>query len=233
MTFSLGKRAYTLIFTAVCVIAVVSVVSLIYLYREYEEARNQLQNTASGKTESEIQSLVGTIGKYMELPVSEVPTLATVTDVGKLPSIPFFANAKTGDKVLIYNQAAKAILYRPRSGKVIDVSVFDSKNPAAVSESTAPISVELRNGTTVTGITGTFEKKLTEMSPDVVVIAKNNAKQREYTDSLVIAGSAKHSAVAEHLAGTLNMVVSPLPKSEASTAADILIILGKDAIEAR
>lgn len=233
MKFSLGKRAYTLIFTVVCVIAVVSVISLIYLYRQYEVAREQLQKTASEKSDSEIQSLVRTIGVYMELPGSEVPTLATVTDVSKLPSIPFFAKAKSGDKVLIYTRAAKAILYRPGSNKVIDVSVFDTKNPAVVSESKAPISVELRNGTSVTGITGTFEKKLTEMSSDVVVIAKNNAKQREYADSLVIAGSTKHSAFAEQLAGTLNMVVSPLPKSEASTAADILIILGKDAIEER
>ncbi len=232
MKFSIRNRTYTLIFVFVCAIAVISIVSLIYLYLQYDMAREQLQKTASREAESEIQTLVSTIGEYMELPSEEVPTLATVTDVSKLPTIPFFAKAKSGDKVLIYNQAAKAILYRPGSNKVIDVSVFDSKNSAVVSGSKKPLSVEVRNGTTVTGITGTFEKKLKEMSSDVVVSAKNNAKRRDYQDSLVIAGSTARAADAEQLAGTLSMVVSPLPRLEASTSADILIILGKDVIEA-
>ena len=64
---------------------------------------------------------VGTIGAIMELPSDETPTLATVTDKDKLADQPFFHAAQNGDKILIYTQAAKAILYRPFTGKIIDV----------------------------------------------------------------------------------------------------------------
>lgn len=232
MKHSIGTRTHTLMLSIVSAIAVISVVSFMYLYRQYDVARDQLQQTVSGATGSEIESLVDTIGVYMELPNSETPTIATVTDVSKLPSIPFFARAKSGDKVLIYSQAAKAILYRPSNKKIIDVSVFDTQNPTSSQTIKRPVAVEIRNGTTVAGITGTFEKKVKEMAGDVLITEKNSAKHREYTESLVIAGSAAHTKAAEKLAGMFNLVVSPLPRTEASTSADILIILGKDIIEA-
>ena len=72
--------------------------------------------------EKETQSLVGQIGKFMELPLSEQPTLATVTDRGKLKGQEFFAHAQDGDKVLIYAEAKKAILFRPSAGKIIEIT---------------------------------------------------------------------------------------------------------------
>lgn len=66
------------------------------------------------------KQLVDEVGKLMVLP-KEVPTIATVTDITKLKNQPFFANAKNGDRVLLYTQAKKAILYRPSIKKIIDV----------------------------------------------------------------------------------------------------------------
>ena len=70
----------------------------------------------------EVKALTGQIGKSMELPAGEQPTLATVTDQTKLGGQDFFAHAQNGDKLLVYSNARKAILYRPSSGKVIDVT---------------------------------------------------------------------------------------------------------------
>lgn len=70
----------------------------------------------------ELQKTVKSVSRLMVLPESEQPTLATVTDVSKLKGQAFFANAKTGDKVLIYPNSKKAILYSPTLDKIIEVS---------------------------------------------------------------------------------------------------------------
>lgn len=72
--------------------------------------------------QEEVKQLVLEVGKLIDLPIGEDPTLATVTDVEKLRSQPFFQKAQNGDKVLIYSLAKKAILYRPSDKKIIDVA---------------------------------------------------------------------------------------------------------------
>ena len=72
--------------------------------------------------QKETKVLTDRIGKFMELPVDEQPTLATVTDQEKLKGQDFFMHAQNGDKLLVYPKARKAILYRPSTKKVIEVS---------------------------------------------------------------------------------------------------------------
>ncbi|MFA6285523.1 MAG: hypothetical protein WC643_03285 [Parcubacteria group bacterium] len=72
--------------------------------------------------QKETKALTDYIGKFMELPVDEQPTLATVTDQEKLKGQDFFVHAQNGDKLLVYTKARKAILYRPSIKKVIEVS---------------------------------------------------------------------------------------------------------------
>jgi hypothetical protein len=87
--------------------------------------------------EKEIESLTATIGKFMELPKGEKPTLATVTDRAKLKGQEFFANAENGDKLLVYSKAGKAILYRPSTGKIIEATNLTSgkqENPQSPPE---------------------------------------------------------------------------------------------------
>ena len=72
--------------------------------------------------EKETEMLTSKISRFMELPEEEQPTLATVTDRSKLKDKNFFSNAENGDKVLIYAKSKKALLYRPSTGKLIDVA---------------------------------------------------------------------------------------------------------------
>ncbi len=76
------------------------------------------------------KKLVMEVGKLMELP-SEDPTVATVTDISRLKDQTFFQKAKNGDKVLIYTQAKKAILYDPNLKKIIDVAPLNIGSPSA------------------------------------------------------------------------------------------------------
>ena len=71
--------------------------------------------------QKELQSTIDDVSKLMVLPQDEIPTLATVTDVKKLEGQPFFAHAKEGDKVLIYTNNKKVILYSPSQNKIVEV----------------------------------------------------------------------------------------------------------------
>lgn len=72
-------------------------------------------------TEDNAQSLVNEVGTIYNLPEGEMPTIATVTDVGLLSDQEFFANARNGDRVLIFEASQMAILYRPSTKKIIEV----------------------------------------------------------------------------------------------------------------
>lgn len=91
---------------------------------------SQVQKTDAG---DEAKQLSSEVGKLIELPSDEVPTIATVVDVEKVRGQPFFANAQNGDKVLLYAKTSKAILYRPSAKKIIEVAPInlgDNQTPA-------------------------------------------------------------------------------------------------------
>lgn len=97
----------------------------VYLFAKYQKAQTELTKIKENPqvaANAKIKELIAKVGQLITLPDKETPTVATITDVTKLKSQPFFAKAKNGDKVLIYTQAKKAILYRESINKVIDVA---------------------------------------------------------------------------------------------------------------
>lgn len=82
----------------------------------------KLKQTPQALAQKETADLVAKIGKLVFLPEGETPTVATVSDPEALKDQVFFAQAKKGDKVLIYAQARKAILYSVTLNKIIDVA---------------------------------------------------------------------------------------------------------------
>ena len=134
----LGKYVFPRknIFLMMSVIFVVLAISLGIVF-----SGRSHQADAGVAIEKEIQALTNQIGKFMELPQDEQPTLATVTDRAKLKRQEFFAHAQDGDKLLIYAKAKKAILYRPSSVKLIEIANLTSENRLKVSaEESAPDS---------------------------------------------------------------------------------------------
>ena len=96
------------------------------------------------QVQAEVDSLIAEVGSLIALPTDEKPTVATVSDVEKLKDQPFFKNAANGDKVLIYTNAKKAILYRPSEKKVVEVgavNIRQTEQPVAPVAGTAlPVS---------------------------------------------------------------------------------------------
>lgn len=88
--------------------------------------------------QAEVDALVAQVGKLISLPTDEKPTVATVVDASKVKDQPFFANAKNDDKVLIYQKAAKAILFRPSENRIIEVGTLNINNQPVQSPAPVP-----------------------------------------------------------------------------------------------
>lgn len=108
----------------VIVIAVLAI-QVIVLYKQISGLKQNPQQIAQEVT----KELIAEVGELILLPADEAPTVATVSDPEKLKDQPFFANAKAGDKVLIYTKAKKAFLYDPVGHKVVEVAPVNLGNP--------------------------------------------------------------------------------------------------------
>ncbi len=90
--------------------------------------RNHLKKEVSKLSQSQVSAvdeakqLSNDVGKLIELPSDETPTIATVVDAAKVKTQAFFTNAQNGDKVLLYSKSGKAILYRPTTNKIVEVA---------------------------------------------------------------------------------------------------------------
>lgn len=73
--------------------------------------------------QKQTSALIAQVGKLINLPSGETPTIAAVTDAAQAKKqSAFFNSAENGDKVLMYVKAGEAILYRPSTNKIILVA---------------------------------------------------------------------------------------------------------------
>lgn len=108
------SRAQLILALLVLVLGIISVSQFIML--------RQLSSQSEPAGEVELQQILKKVGALVVLPSDETPRLATITDADRLRGQAFFANAKNGNKVLIYPKAGKAILYDPSLNRVVDIA---------------------------------------------------------------------------------------------------------------
>lgn len=217
-----------------------------YFYVQYKNA--PVPKTA----EDELGQIKSIIGKMIELP-DETPTLATINDKSKLEKSSFFDRAENGDKVLLYTNAKKAILFRPSTQKIIDVTtinvadstvtapvtdvspVVDAPKEAMVdeqmttpAETPVPLRLALYNGTMKIGVTNTLEDSIISKFPAVTVEKKEKAVKSDYAETQVIDLSGKNADFVSKLAEAIGgKVVATLPEGEVNPGTDILVIVGQ------
>lgn len=224
----------TLLFASLCAAG--------YFYYQYQQS----PRVADAK---EIAELKETVGGFFMLPEGEEPTLATVTDREKLADQPFFERAENGDKVLIYSSSGRAILYRPSTQKIVDVTTVNVNQPkpeAPAEVATAPteptvlgettenvgaVTVALYNGSKKIGITNTVEQKIGELLPQATVEKKETAGSNTYEKTVVVDVSGQHGEIAQKLATALGGEVGSKPEAELDPGTDILVIVGNNQSE--
>lgn len=108
-------KLFLIVGVAILVIGLLS--SSIYFYYQYSSLKEE-----GGK--EEIALYLKQLEKMVVLPKGEEPTLATVTDKEKLSGQSFFANAQNGDKMLVFSKSNRAILYRPKEGKIVEMMIL-------------------------------------------------------------------------------------------------------------
>lgn len=215
----------------IAALIVIAIVPSVYFYLQYRTAQDHLANPNLFAAE-EVKKYTAMVGRLMTLPTDEVPTLATVNDKDKLKNQPFFANTENGDKVLIYTNAKKAILYRPSINKIIDVAPINI-GPAATASATtttaaATVKFTLRNGTSIVGLTKKFETDLKAKVANEEVLDRDNAVRKDYEHSILVDISGTKSAQAAQIATELGLTVAPIPVDESTPSGDFLVILGTD-----
>lgn len=89
---------------------------------------NTYKQDPQAAAQAEAAKTVAEVGKLYALPKDEQPSIATVKDVTKLKDQPFFDKAQNGDVTLIYSNAKIAILYRPSTKQIINVSSVTIQN---------------------------------------------------------------------------------------------------------
>lgn len=92
----------------------------LFMFVQFHEAKAKLQPEAASK--KQISSLVGKVSKLAVIPQDETPTIITVLNASKVNNQTFYQDAKDGDKVLVFNQKKRAILYRPSTNQIVNIA---------------------------------------------------------------------------------------------------------------
>ena len=102
-----------------------------YFYWQYKKTL-KIQTAGVASAQPETKALTDKLGKILDLPGDEEPTMAEVKDVEKLKGQLFFSSAQNGDKVLIYTKNKRAVLYRPGTDKVIEIASLGAKENVVI-----------------------------------------------------------------------------------------------------
>lgn len=204
----------------------VSTFAAIRFYDLYRQAEAKVPKTEK-EMEKEIMDITAQLKKIMNVP-DEKPVIATVKDKNVLKSQQaFFANAENGDKLVIFQTARKAILFRPSTAKIIESGPLLVSPNQQGQQQVQSVKMMIYNGTTQTGLAQTTEENLKKAAGPLLETMVGTAKSTNYQKTLVIDLTGNNKQSVEQVAKYLNGEVATLPTGETKPEdADILVIVG-------
>ena len=111
----------------VCIVA-----ALVLLVLVFEAGRWTVYRAHPDLSQAEqANAILKNVGDLIQLPTGETPTMATINDAASAKKAqPFLTNAQNGDVLIVYPDAAEALLYRPSTNKLIAVGPVDNSAPS-------------------------------------------------------------------------------------------------------
>lgn len=216
--------------TVFVVFVVLFCASLFFGYQYFQSQKNAQDPNFANK------QVLNEVSKLVLLPQDEQPTIATVTDVTKLTTQPFFAKAQNGDKVLIFANARKAVLFRPAINKVIEIGPVSGEATASVKatvndqKAEKTFKVAIYNGTTTAGLAKKIEGVIKAKFPNEQSVILGNAQKNDYQKTLVVDVTGQRNDDAKSIADSIKAEVGSKPDGETFADADFVVIVGADAI---
>lgn len=205
--------------------------------------KNETEKTNESKSpDDEKKSILDTLAKFIELP-SDEPVIMTISDIEKLKDNPFFTNAKNEDKVIVFKDSKRAMLFRPSTNKLVEMQTVsldesptttetksdDKGKVAGASDKITSLKVAILNGTSTAGLATKSKEKLLSSTKagEIEIIQLGNANNRSYSKGIIFDATGKLSSVVAELAKLFSLnSVKTLPAGETLPAgAQILIIV--------
>ena len=95
--------------------------------------------TEQQKIEKETKALVAQVSRLMVLPEGELPQVAEIKDAAlAAKEQPFYTGAQNGDKVLVYVNARKAIVYSPSRDMIVNAGPILGEQSGTTATEPAP-----------------------------------------------------------------------------------------------
>lgn len=123
------KKSVVIAFIILSLLAIGGSSAAIYYYAQYTKL---VMKSADPK--GEVKDILAKVGKLIELPQGEEPTVATVQDAEQIKSQPFFAKAQNGYRVILFTNARLAILFDEKTNKLINVGSINVGTPSGTPE---------------------------------------------------------------------------------------------------
>ena len=219
------------------ILLLLALAAFLWSFMNYQQAKQKIAvltdpNVASELNQKQTEELLAKIGKLIQLPSEKNPVVATINDVEVLAATQdFYKDAHNGDKLLVFQNTRKAIIYDEDDNKLVNVGPIFYTNDKGVQQ--APprvadrIEIELRNGTSNKGATLDVRDDLRNTYAfNITTLAK--AAKTDYSGITLVdlTDGSKANLVAD-LQKTLGaQVVKELPAGESVSAREVVVIVG-------
>lgn len=115
------KKPVIFAFAILILLAIAGSSAGIYYYVQFKKLETRVNDP-----KAQVKDILAKVGKLIELPTGEEPTVATVNDAEKIRNQPFFAKAQNGYTVILYSSSKMAILFDDKNNKIINIGTINN-----------------------------------------------------------------------------------------------------------
>lgn len=201
----------------------------------YQQTQEQLRLLSDPQAQSELAAkermdLLAKVGKLMVLPEGEDPLILNIQNAEEMAKVqPFFQNTIDDDKILIYVEAGKSIIYSPSRNIIVNSGALSVGGTALPLDTENPLQIEIRQGGASNERVDALQAQLLQMD-GVELLEIGEAANQNYQGPIIVALVEDETRLEQARIFAANLGV-PLtldfPKAEATSGAEVLLIAGK------